>query len=608
MSRAWLAQALGAVALAVGALTFAACPDDGSPAGTGCISDDSCPTGTICNAGICATSCINDSFCGAGQICAQVNGQGVCITPTCSDSLPCAAGLECIQGQCQQPSTTLCSNDDECATGETCVAGSCEPTVVGSCDPACTGTDICDATTNACRPCEGAECPASDCTVDGCDPGFTCNTGTGLCEEDVVVSGVACGACTNSDECGGGGWKCIPVGGANICAPPCGTSDDCETGWTCFSSQCVPGGFSCDGCVSDGCDAGQACESNAGGLCQAAKASCDTCIYDWECGPDAGCHDVGSGAKVCVPRCSTDADCAANGAVCIIDEVSSYKVCSNAGCGTGTTCTPECSGATPHCNAASVCVACTNDTHCASGEECNLTTFQCEAPTGCQPPTPIFSPEEGKCVQCTEDSHCGGGTCNLATFTCDGDVCSTCVDPYPACALVGSDYYCVQCTTDAECGQGGTCNLQTYSCEGGTITVPDACTSDADCDPGVSGFQLYCDVGTGLCLDAAGGCDGVTAFCPNGNECISLIEALAGDFGGALPEIPGGTGDTIPGVCECTPDIEIIPGFGGPSADCPDGWNCGPGLFALMLQLLGGGGTGLEGKYSCSEDSGLPFP
>ena len=602
ISRAFL---LGALVLASATLAITACAD-GSTEGTGCVSDTNCPDGTACNAGICATTCLNDSYCGAGQICADVNGQKLCITPVCGEQLPCPAGQECIQGQCQAPPTTLCQDDTECPTGQTCVAGTCEPTVSAGCDPACTGTDICDETTSTCRPCEGEECNLTDCTTAGCEAPEVCNTTTGQCESP---SGTveACGACSSSDDCGAGGWNCIPVGGANICAPPCATSDDCDTGWTCFSNQCVPGGFSCDGCVTTGCDAGQACETNAGGLCQPAKSSCDVCIYDWECGTGNACHDLGGGTKVCVPRCSGDADCAVHSAVCVTDSISEYRVCSNAGCGTGATCTPECSGATPHCNSASVCVECLTDTHCSNGDICDQTTGTCGATTGCQAPTPIFSPEQGKCVQCTENSHCGGGTCNLATNTCDGDVCSTCVDPYPACALVGGDYYCVQCTTDAECGQGGTCNLQTYSCEGGTISVPDACTQDSDCDPGVSGFDLECDLGTGLCVDKEGGCDDVTAFCRNGAECISLIEALTGDLGGSLPELPGTEGDTIPGACACEPDSEVIPGFGGPSADCPDGFTCSPGLFQLLLALLGGGTqTGFEGKMTCQSGSSFP--
>ena len=148
--------------------------------------------------------------------------------------------------------------------------------------------------------------------------------------------------------------------------------------------------------------------------------------------------------------------------------------------------------------------------------------------------------------------------------------------------------------------------METYSCEGGTVTPTDPCTSDADCDAGVSGFDLYCG-GDGLCHDKEGGCDDITAFCLNGKECTDLLSLIGGGAlpGGGLPGgLPGGGGATLPGVCECEPDgspaggLPIpIPGISG-SKDCPDGVVC-----ANIFDLIGGGG-GTDSKNVCG--GGLP--
>jgi len=178
--------------------------------------------------------------------------------------------------------------------------------------------------------------------------------------------------------------------------------------------------------------------------------------------------------------------------------------------------------------------------------------------------------------------------CNTQSHACgaEGDICAQCSDPYPACADVGGEIYCVQCTTDEHCGVGGICNTATYSCEGGTVTPTDACESDADCDPGLTGFNLACETSTGYCYDKDGGCDGITAHCKGGGECMDLMSLLMGGGGGlppgGIPGFPGGgAGSTLPGFCEC--DIPFIS-------------DCGSATCLPIGELLGGGGGG-GGNY-----------
>ncbi|MFT7581247.1 MAG: hypothetical protein ACI9MR_002922, partial [Myxococcota bacterium] len=77
-----------------------------------------------------------------------------------------------------------------------------------------------------------------------------------------------------------------------------------------------------------------------------------------------------------------------------------------------------------------------------------------------------------------------------------------------------------------------------------------------------TGYALSCSTnlgdGNNVCYDAAGGCDGVSAFCPGTDgmlyECIGLLELFGGLTGipGGIP-LPGGT--TLPGSCSCTPTL-----------------------------------------------------
>ena len=501
---------------------------------------------------------------------------------------PCAAGLECVNGQCMAPT--------------------------GECNPACEAGFICDA--GACRACVGDECGQSDCTVTGCAAGQVCDATSKTCVPASTAG--ACASCTTADDCPAGGWTCVPLSTGQACLPPCTTSDDCTTGWTCFNGACAPGGFSCAGCNVDGCtSANDVCDTNTGN-CTSPQSQCGACTYDWECGDGNACHSFGPNLSVCVPRCSGGAACP-GGANCITDDTSGYKVCEPKGttccfdenpanCPDTNACTPACGGGTPHCKLG-VCVACLEDAHCPQGQTCNTNNGTCSGGgPQCGGGTPHWNEAKGTCVQCLNDTHCGGSVCNPQTNTCENDICGTCADPYPACAEVNGEFYCVQCTDDSYCGQGGTCQIDTYSCQGGTVNNPDPCSSDADCDAGVSGFNLACDLDSGFCYDKDGGCDDVTAFCMNGNDCVDFFELLGMAGGGGLPGgLPGGGGATLPGSCECTPKGGAIPGLPSESDDCPPGVLCGN--FLDLLGGLGGGGGG-GGKNVCGGGlpGGLPFP
>ncbi len=520
-----------------------------------------------------ATSCTADSQCPSGYICGAAG--------TCAQ-LPCGSVADCLNGDqgciavggenfCSAVECG-CTNCGPCPVGETCSNGTCGGAAVCSEANPCTGTDVCDA--GACRPCAGAECGVSDCTVTGCTSGNQCNPTTKVCEPITGPTAEGCDTCTAATvatDCGTG-WKCAPLPTGSACLPPCGSGDDCETGWICQTGNCTPASFRCDGCVTAGCDGGQTCNPG-NNTCVAAAPACGACGNDWECGEGKACNAEGA----CVTRCN-NGTCAAGGA-CEAN-ARGIEVC-DTNCAAA--CTPACSGATPICNNGS-CVQCRVNGDCQNGQTCDTGSGLCTGGGQCSAPTPVLW--QGQCVQCVTNNDCNGQFCNTSTNTCTSSQCASCAAPYPACVTIGTDSYCVQCAVDADCGLGGTCNTTNYACEGGTVTPTEKCTSDADCDPGASGYTLRCDIPSGYCYDVGGSCDNVTAYCVGTDgkveNCVSILELFGSGLGGGAlpPEFTGG--GTIPGFCGCT---YPIPGV-------PIGGNCQTGTcldLAGLLQLLSGG-------------------
>jgi Cys-rich repeat protein len=247
-------------------------------------------------------------------------------------------------------------------------------------------------------------------------------------------------------------------------------------------------------------------------------------------------------------------------------------------------CNPACGGATPICSEGR-CVQCVDAGDCGDVQQCDASTGMCTGGETCPNNRPILW--QGECVQCVANTDCPEGqSCNQGSHTCASGQCASCAPPYPACVQIGNDSYCVQCSVDEDCGVGGTCNQSTYACEGGTTTPTEKCLTDADCDPGTSGYTLHCDKPSGRCYAEEGLCDEVTAFCVGSDgsveNCVSLLEIFGG-AGGGLPEIPGGGtgGATIPGFCGCSTSPAA------PLGNCRNGALCID--FALLLDLFSGG-------------------
>lgn len=550
----------GAVALSIGACSS---PTSGA-SGAACSIDLDCGRGQVCSSGRCGVvECATFSDCGSGQICIDdATGKSstgkVCTGIECGDGKPCPAGSECAAGLCTgggtdaTESTDSTDSTDSCTTNDDCP----DKTVCDQASGSCVAGEVPSAPTGACAKCDTEACP---------------------------------------DE-----LTCTKIGGADHCSTTCSVKGDCTSGWECFQGHCVPGLYSCGGCLLSGCAETPDkpyCDPGTG-ECTVEKAVCGECPKgDAQCGPGKRCHsrDAG-GQKACVPVCASDADCPANGSCKDVGE--GVKLCewkTEGMCCFGESCTggvdpcdeANCSGDTPHCKAGA-CVQCLDSSHCG-GDTPKCENAQCVAgdvPPTCSGDAPHWNEAKDQCCECLNDSHCPGEKCG-SSCSCEatgtGDACDDCEDPYPGCANFQEQWVCVQCSDDSHCG-GNECNTETYTCIGLPPTTSDCkeegCFNAAD----------VCDESTGLCVSKDGNCDNVTQFCPNGGACMSQIELLTSCFpGGGLPPIPGagGGGTGIPGQCECTLGAGEIPGFA--QGDCAAGFTCGPHPLAAILALLTGG-------------------
>jgi hypothetical protein len=199
-----------------------------------------CDRGQICVDGTCqSVECIGVGSCLSGN---QICYEGSCTGLECSATLPCAPPAVCVGGLCQdQGLGGDCTTDSECSLGQ-----------------------VCDVATGQCRVCVGLECEQTTDACGGiCTADQVCDQATGTCT-NAPANGAdwACAPCTTEAECEGG--LCVPLSSGKVCLQGCGSDNDCVTGWSCQAGACAPAGFSCSGCLTDGCAAGQVCNTISG--------------------------------------------------------------------------------------------------------------------------------------------------------------------------------------------------------------------------------------------------------------------------------------------------------------------------------------------------------
>ena len=536
--------------LAAGLLAVAGC-GGGSSKGkpTPCSDDSTCGRGFICEANVCAqVDCtLDEALCGAGdRVCVAIPEPGFdpakkyCTHIECTDAIPCSdAAKDCKDNLCIPKATPETTPDAE--------------TVVDT------------------APAETADTGGSD---------------TGGSDTPPPPPGVDCKPCTNQGDCGEGA-ACAPVAGNKYCLRECAADADCKGGYICYQvispgpKHCLPVSYKCVPCASQGCEAGKCCDLITGD-CNACEGECAKCTYDFECSPGYRCYKKqGNPTGVCVAECGQSGTCA---------DLSKFT-CGDNGKGVQV-CIPKddqvcqsCPSDKPFTLPDGTCVQCLNSTHCPQTGYCDQTTHTC-TDQGC--PSGTYKCQDGNCHQCCTDAHCAGlpppATGKCVNYQCEGaqDPCgNTCAVPYPVCANVGGTWQCVQCATDADCSAVPNCKCGNYICVDNSTgqvcstqsTCGVSCNDSSECPPGQNGETLTCNTQFHVCFKA-GGCDGATACCGPGQQCVDLLMLLFGG-GMGLPGMPPGTGTGM-GYCSCNTQ-----------ADCLGGEPCTPMGILCAIPLIG---------------------
>ncbi|HLT30641.1 MAG TPA: matrixin family metalloprotease [Myxococcaceae bacterium] len=291
-----------------------------------------------------------------------------------------------------------------CTIGQSC--GAADLTCVPPTDPS--GYPFCS------RPC-GPEVDASCPDPFICAPSGAIDGASSICVPpagQVVDVGAAC---ETPDACGASQGMCRHEG-------PSATRPDPGTQWE--------GGYCTQACGDGGevCPFGSVCEELSAGEERCVK----TCrIGTSDCRDGYVCQEREGGRGVCEPRCSSNADCGANGVCRTCDGMcleqgrpgaSVGDVCSeDADCGTGQSClgTEDGTGVcTQRCESA--CSACPAGTTCYSVGNERLCLRNCEEPRHCAAGLQCAPLESGGACfpACETDATCPvGNVCEAGQCT-----------------------------------------------------------------------------------------------------------------------------------------------------------------------------------------------
>jgi Cys-rich repeat protein len=215
------------------------------------------------------------------------------------------------------------------------------------------------------------------------------------------------------------------------------------------------------------------------------------------CASLLGC-DQPMTAVDCVPACSANFQCQ-NG-TCVFTGGGPDGGGGDQG---SASCTPACSGATPHCNASGHCVGCLTDDQCPNGQVCK-----------------VQSPEVASCTAgCNDDSRCGGMKCcsnrcvDVTTSVSNCGMCGmNCSVPHAAASCAASKCAAGSCDPgwgdcDGNPGNGCEANLHNdlANCSmcGSACAIPHAIPG---CSDGC--YISACDFGYDDCnQDPSDGCE-----------------------------------------------------------------------------------------------------
>ena len=440
---------------------------------------------------------------------------------TCGSNASCVvasqtAACQCDSGFYPNPDAAtgcaVCTEDSHCTTGQTCESNTC----VTKCtqDSDCSDTQACNSTSGNCEDvtCDSVTCvDNASCAVANHVASCSCNTNY-YANPD---ANTACVACLEDSHCPNGG-TCTN----NQCS--CSADSDCIDTQSCVNGQCTD--VSCDSVT---CGVNAQCQvSNHATSCVCdsgfyanpdAETECAQCLQTYHCATGQICQ-----ANQCVSTCSLDSECADTES-CENGQCTSLS-CDNVTCGTNAQCAIannaaacKCdTGFYPNPDAATGCVACTEDSHCSNGQTCTNNQCSCSADS-----------------DCTDTQTCANGTCQ--EVTCDNTSCGSnaqcVVSNHAAACQCDTDYYpnpdaatgCAVCTQDSHCSNGQTCTNNQCSCSGdsdclGTQSCTNGVCVDITCDL-TCGANAACEV-----ANNAASCQCQSGFYPNTNPVQGCAE------------------------------------------------------------------------------------
>jgi hypothetical protein len=505
----------------------------------------------------------------------------------------CPTGQVCQRGICECPT-------GETACGTTCVSTATDAKNCGGCGRACGAGQACESESCVCT--NGGDVNCNCALEHGSDPKNCGNCGARV-PRDVCPTGATCQTTTSVDgtfstchcppqnsECGS------RVDGTAFCADlttdssNCGTCGNaCPNGLSCANGSCCPAGQALCGstCLDDTADpncggCGVNC-SQGGATCQAGACVCPAS----DAGPTqtycsgTGCTDTTADSNncgACGNACLGGATCQGGSCVCGVTAGPPFTYCS-AGCTSLATDNNNCGGCGIVCNGASTCqgsvCTCTNgaQTYCsAPSAGCTDTTTDPNNCGGCNTvcggTLPLCcSPDGSACVDgATDTSNCG---------TC-GNVCPGDPNGTPACSSGSCEVNCnvnfigcpaslptacVDPTTNANCGSCGNACTGAQTCQNGACACP--------------GGQVLCN---GNCVDEstdANNCGACGTTCPVGVACQNGSCCPAGQ------SLCSGTGGTY--CIDVTADSRNC---GGCGVQCPGGTACANGSCCSGGQVL----------------------